>query len=171
MPIERIHASPTAPEPETLNAFLDYHRATLLNKVEGVSDEDLRRPLVPSGTTLLGLVKHLAHVERWWFSDVFAGREVHYPWSDADPDADLRVEPEESTDLVLDLFRTEIEASRAIVAGASSLDDLSARALPRGGEVVRYSLRWILVHMIEETARHNGHADILREQIDGATGE
>jgi uncharacterized damage-inducible protein DinB len=162
----------TRPEPpyagteaETLTAYLDFHRATLLMKVDGLDDERLRRPMVPSGTSLLGIVKHLAYVERWWFTQVFAGQQATYPWTEDDPDADWRIEPEETTEQILRLYRDECDRSRGIVAASSSLDDIVQH--PRR----ELSKRWILVHMIEETARHNGHADILREQLDGRTGE
>jgi uncharacterized damage-inducible protein DinB len=154
-------------ETETLAGFLDYHRATLLWKLEGLDDEQLRRAMVPSGTSLLGLVKHLAYVERWWFQGVWAGQEVSFPWTKEDPDADWRIEPDETTEDVLALYDGECDRSREIVAVASSLDE--AVVHPRWKEEV--SRRWILVHMIEETARHVGHADILREQLDGAVGE
>jgi len=150
--------------------FLDWQRATLLMKVDGVSDEDLRRPMVPSGTTLLGMVKHLAYVERSWFQSVFAARVVDFPWTDDDPDADFRIEPDESTAGIVDLYETECQKSREIVADAS-LDDIARGEAGVNDPRRRFSLRWILVHMIEETARHNGHADILREMIDGTTGE
>ena len=152
-------------EAETLAGFLDFHRATLLWKLEGLDDEQLRRPMVPSGTSLLGMVKHLAYVERWWFQQVWAGREVSYPWTDDDPDADWRVEPSETTEDILALYRGECDASREIVAASSSLEEVAQH--PRG----KRNRRWILVHMIEETSRHNGQADILREQLDGVTGE
>ena len=152
-------------ETGTLAGFLDFHRATLLWKIEGLDDEQLRRPMVPSGTSLLGMVKHLAYVERWWFQQVWAGERPGYPWTDDDPDADWRIEPEETTEQVLALYQQECDRSREIVAAASSLDDLAHH--PRR----QLSRRWILVHMIEETARHNGQADILREQLDGVTGE
>ena len=154
-------------ETETLAGFLDYHRATLLWKLEGLDDEQLRRAMVPSGTSLLGLVKHLAYVERSWFQGVWAGQEVSFPWTKEDPDADWRIEPDETTGDVLALYDGECDRSREIVAVASSLDE--AVVHPRWKEEV--SRRWILVHMIEETARHVGHADILREQLDGAVGE
>ena len=154
-------------ETETLAGFLDYHRATLLWKLEGLDDEQLRRAMVPSGTSLLGLVKHLGYVERSWFRAVWAGQEVTFPWTKEDPDADWRIEPTETTEDVLALYKGECDRSREIVAAASSLDQ--AVHHPRWNEDV--SRRWILVHMIEETARHVGHADILREQLDGATGE
>lgn len=158
------------PEPKNhkdlLEAFLDEQREILINKVAGASETDQRKHLVPSETTLLGLVKHLAYVERWWFQDRFAGQDASYPWTDEDWDADFRIEEVESTEAILDLYRAECEKSRAITA-AASLDDRSQH-----GTTSREppSLLWILLHMIEETARHNGHADILREQMDGATG-
>jgi uncharacterized damage-inducible protein DinB len=155
----------TADEAETLQGFLDFHRATLLWKLEGLDDEQVRRPMVPSGTSLLGIVKHLAYVERWWFQQMWAGEEPSYPWTDDDPDADWRVEPDETTGKILALYRGECDRSREVVAAAPSLDELAHH--PRR----KLSRRWILVHMIEETARHVGQADILREQIDGATGE
>jgi len=152
-------------EAETLAGFLDFHRATLLWKIDGLDDEQLRRPMVPSGTSLLGMVKHLAYVERWWFQQVWGGQQPSYPWTDEDPDADWRVEPGETTEQILRLYRHECDRSRETVAAAASLDDLAHH--PRR----QLSRRWILVHMIEETARHNGQADILREQLDGTTGE
>ena len=154
----------SASEQITLSSFLDYHRDTLLWKVDGLSREELTRRLVPSTTTLLGLVKHMANVERWWFRIVFADESVETIGDDDDPDADWRIEPSETADDVLALYRDEVDRSRAIVQHAS-LDDPARRP---GREE---TLRWILVHMIEETARHNGHADILREMIDGSTGD
>jgi uncharacterized damage-inducible protein DinB len=164
----------TRPEPphvggeaETLTGFLDFQRATLLWKLEGLDDEQLRRAMVPSGTSLLGMVKHLAYVERSWFQRVWAGQEITFPWTEEDPDADWRIEPDETTKDVLALYEGECARSREIVAAASSLAE--AVVHPRWQEEV--SRRWILTHMIEETARHVGQADILREQIDGAVGE
>jgi len=147
-----------------LTAWLDFHRATLLRRLEGLDDVDLRRPLVPSGTSLLGIVKHLAYVERWWFCIVFAGQQLDVPWTDEDPDADWRIEPDDTTEEVITLYGREIARTRTCTEGAGPDD------------VARYpnstkTLRWIMMHMIEETARHNGHADIIRELIDGITGE
>lgn len=147
-----------------LVATVDYQRAVLLRKVGGLGEDDLRRVLTPSGLTLLGLVKHLAHVERYWFQVVFAGRDADLPWSDSDPDADWRPEPGETAPEIVALYRTESEAAKEIVA-ASDLDAMSAHA------DVQVSLRWILLHMLEELARHLGHADLMREEIDGATGD
>jgi uncharacterized damage-inducible protein DinB len=154
-------------EAETLSGFLDFLRATVLWKLEGLDDEQLRRPMVPSGTSLLGMVKHLAYVERSWFQGVWAGQEVSLPWTKEDPDADWRIEPAETTADVLALYQAECDRSREIVAAASDLGE--AVTHPRWQE--KLSRRWILAHMIEETARHAGHADILREQLDGAVGE
>ena len=158
-----------ASEKTMLAAFLDYHRDTLLWKVDGLADADLRRQMTPSGMTLLGLVKHIAYVERWWFQAVFQGKDVDFPWTDADPDADWRVGPDESVATILDLYREEVDSSRGILSDAE-LDDSARRprTRPPGQE---QTLRWIVLHMIEETARHNGHADLMREAIDGATGE
>jgi uncharacterized damage-inducible protein DinB len=147
-----------------LRAFLDYHRATLLRKIDGVSDADLRKSPVGSGTSLLGIVKHLAYVEQWWFRRVFADEDVKFPWTEDDPDADWRIEPDEATSQIVDLYRYSCALSREITAAAFPED--KARNPKFEG-----TMRWILVHMIEETARHNGHADILREMIDGVTGE
>ena len=158
----------TGGEREMLAGFLDFQRATLLWKLEGLDDEQLRRAMVPSGTSLLGLVKHLAYVERSWFQGVWDGQEVSLPWTKEDPDADWRIEPDETTEDVLALYNGECDRSRAIVAGATSLDEIAEHPRRQGWKMSR---RWILIHMIEETARHVGHADILREQLDGATGE
>jgi uncharacterized damage-inducible protein DinB len=150
-----------------LQAWLDYHRATLPWKLEGLTDEQVRRPMVPSGTSLLGLVKHLAYVERNWFRKRFAGEpELPVPWTEEDPDADFRIEPGEATEEVLDFYRSECEHSRSIVAGSSPDDPAKTPGRHEG-----LTLRWIMLHMIEETARHNGHADIIRELIDGAVGD
>jgi uncharacterized damage-inducible protein DinB len=154
-------------EKELLEAFLEYHRATLLQKAAGLSEHDLRREMTPSGTSLLGLVKHLAYVERWWFQWVHAGDDVDFPWTDDDPDADFRADPDETAERIFALYEAETERNRTIAAEAA-LDDIARRA--HSGEA-RPSLRWVMLHLIQETARHNGHADIVREQIDGTTGE
>ena len=149
---------------EMVSAFLDFLRATLLWKIEGLSDDDLRRAMTPSGVSLLGIVKHSAYVERGWFRSVFRGEEVFLPWRDGDRDADWRIEPGETTEEIVGLYREEVERSRAIVAG----EPWEARAKRPEYE---QTLGWILTHMVEEVARHCGHADILREAIDGQTGE
>ena len=146
-----------------LTDLLDYQRATLVRKVAGLTDEQARFSPVPTGTSLWGLVAHLGMVERWWFARIVANLDVDFPWNDDDPDADFRG-PDGATlaDLVA-TYETECERSRAVVA-AASLDDPTHE--PREGR----SVRWVLLHMIEETARHNGHADLLRELIDGTVG-
>ncbi len=152
-------------EKETLLAFLDNNRAVMVWKLDGLSEGDARRPMVRSGTNMLGLVKHLAWVERWWFEYNFVGREVDVPWSDDDPDADFRVEDEETIADIVALYAVAVAHSNQIIDSAD-LDDLSA--VSRDG--VSRSLRWIVGHMVEETACHAGHADIVRELIDDNTG-
>jgi uncharacterized damage-inducible protein DinB len=154
----------TANEFEMLDAFLEYQQKTLLLKIEGLTREQLDHPMVPSGMTLLGMVKHLAYAYQWWLQVAFMGRELPRPWTNDDPDAEFRIEPGESVSDIENLYLQEVAAARE-VARSSSLDDRAVK--PH----FRPSLRWIMVHLIEETARHNGHADIFREQIDGQTGE
>ena len=157
----------TGDERTLLTQFLDYQRTVMLRKVGELDDDGLRKVMTPTGLTLLGMLKHLAYVERWWFRVVFAGEQgIDPPWTDADPDADWRVEPDETSDAVRALFDDEVTRSRAVVADAPSFDAVSAD--PRAKD---RSLRWIMVHMIEEYARHLGHADIMREAIDGQTGD
>ncbi len=154
----------TAGEKETLHHSLDRHRDIVLWKVDGLSEEQVRRPMVPSGTNLIGLVKHLAIVEYGWFCETFGRPSDTPPFDPADPDADLRAEPHETlADIVAYYGRARAAADATIRELA--LDDTGTSW--RGTTV---SLRWVLVHMIEETARHAGHLDILRELIDGATG-
>jgi hypothetical protein len=164
MPIERPDPPYVASERDMLDAFLDFHQRTLLLKIDGLDEAQLRRSFVPSGTCLLGLVKHLAYVHRWWFRRVFAGEDVVIPWLEGDNDADWRIEAGETTESIVALYRDEVGRARAIVRAAQP-DDLARMA----GKP--HSLRWVLAHMLEETARHNGHADIFRELTDGQTGE
>lgn len=161
LPSEPRHAGD---ERALLAEFLDFQRAVALRKVADLSDEDLRRLMTPTGVSLLGIVKHLAHDERWWFRMVFAGEDLEPIWTEEDPDPDWRIEPGEATEQIVDVYRDEIARSREIVAG-SGLDDV---ARGQGGD---HTLRWILLHMIEEVARHLGHADIIREALDGSTGD
>ncbi|MEX2420523.1 MAG: DinB family protein, partial [Actinomycetota bacterium] len=111
-----------ANERDTLAGFLDLQRGVMLRKVADLDDESLRRSMTPSGLTLLGMLKHLACVERWWFRAVFASEDVSFPWTDDDPDADWRAEPDESVDSITALYRDECARARDIVA-AASLDD------------------------------------------------
>jgi hypothetical protein len=139
-------------EKEVLQGFLDYLRTSVAAKPEGAPEPQVRTAAVPSGTNLLGLVKHLAHVERF----VFLGEKV------ADWPATFRPDPEESVADVVTDYREVVARANDVVAATT---DLAAQLRPDGP-----SLRWALTHMIEETGRHAGHADILRELIDGATG-
>jgi uncharacterized damage-inducible protein DinB len=172
MTIERIHPT-TNPhnERESLNEWLDFHRATLLWKCEGLTEEQLKQPSVsPSRLTLLGLVRHMADVERSWFQRRFEAEDsppIYYTEDKKNDDFDAL--DSVSVDDVFATFERECERSREIVAVARSLDDLNKNEELRDGE--RFSLRWIMTHMLEEYARHNGHADLLREVIDGSTGD
>ena len=155
----------TGGEKESLKVALDRHRDAILWKLEGVGDDDLRRPLVPSGTSLLGLVKHLAAVEYGWFCDTFGRPTEPLPFDDDDPDADLRIEPDETTADILAFY------DRARTTADRIIDEigLEETGMAWFGEPV--TMRWVLIHMVEETARHAGHVDILRELIDGMTGD
>jgi uncharacterized damage-inducible protein DinB len=154
-------------ERETVRAFLDYHRATLAMKCRGLSDEELRqRSMPPSTLTLLGLVRHLAEVERTWFRRVINGEDIPLIWS---PEGDFQAAYDASGSTRAEAFgawQEEVEHARRIERDAESLDVTGYQA--RWGENV--SLRLVMLHLIHEYARHNGHADFLREGIDGAVG-
>ncbi|WP_381561806.1 DinB family protein [Streptomyces eurythermus] len=160
-----------ADERAMLEAWLDFHRATLALKCAGLSDERVRLAAVPpSPMTLLGLVQHMAEVERNWFQRVFAGRGVPPVFGGSNPDG-FALAPERGLDEAMAAWRAEVARGRAVIAGAA-LDDSGRLPEREAGHVGDrgVSLRWILMHMIEEYARHNGHADLLRERIDGVTG-
>jgi uncharacterized damage-inducible protein DinB len=154
-------------ERDTLRAFLEYQRATLARKCEGLSDEELRRrSMPPSALSLLGLVRHLAEVERAWFRRVFEDHDAPMVWSgrtdfQAAYDASASTRAEAFT-----AWEAETASSRRIERAAPSLD--LAGYQPRWGEEV--SLRMVMVHVLLEYGRHNGHADLLREAIDGTVG-
>lgn len=169
--MERIKTLPAAGELESLASFLDFQRATMVQKAEGLTDEQASsRPVEPSTLSMSGLIKHLALVEESWFESVFTGGELDEPWASAPFDDDHDWEfNSASGDRISDLiamYEAACEKSRRVVARADSLDQTSAKETRHG--IV--SLRWILLHMIEETARHAGHADLIRERIDGSTG-
>jgi uncharacterized damage-inducible protein DinB len=155
----------TGGEKETLLFSLNRHRDAVLWKVEDLPDDQLRRPMTPSGTSLLGLVKHLSGVEFGWFCETFGRESESIPVDEDDPEADMRARPDETTAGILAFYW------RARAAADRTIDelDLEDTGTAWSGETV--SLRWVLVHMIEETARHAGHMDILRELIDGETGD
>ncbi|SPF03768.1 DinB family protein [Streptomyces sp. MA5143a] len=154
-------------ERETLRAFLDYHRATLAMKCEGLTDAELRqRSMPPSTLSLLALVRHLAEVERAWFRRVFEDNDAPMVWSD---EIDFQAAYDDSASTRAEAFaawEAEVEHSRRIELAAPSLD-LTGRQ-PRWDEEV--SLRMVMVHVLLEYGRHNGHADLLREGVDGAVG-
>jgi len=164
---ERISPPLIASEREMLRAFLDYHRVTLAMKCDGLSDEDLRRQSMPPSTlSLLGLVRHMAEVERTWFRRVINGEDVPLIWSE-EGDYQVAYDATGSTRLeAFDAWQTEVELSRRIEKAAESLDVTGHQ--PRWGADV--SLRLVMLHLIHEYARHNGHADFLREGIDGTVG-
>jgi uncharacterized damage-inducible protein DinB len=153
-----------ADEKTVLHAALQSHRDVMLWKLDGLTDEDIRRPMVPSGTNLVGLVKHLANAEYGWFCETF-GRPTE-PLSDIsdDPEADMRAAEGEPTEEIVAFYR------RAWAAADAAIHELPLDATGTAYTGRTVSLRWVLVHMIEDTVRHAGHADILRELIDGGTG-
>lgn len=155
----------TGAEKESLHASLNRHREVVLWKIEGLDDEQLRRPMTPSGTSLLGLVKHLGAVEYGWFCTTFGRQTERLPFSDEDPEADLRVTPDESSEHVLAFYARARAAADQVIVEL----DLEDRGTAWFGSDV--TLRWVLIHLVEETARHTGHLDIVRELIDGAVGD
>ncbi|MBD0422521.1 DinB family protein [Streptomyces sp. TRM S81-3] len=170
MTTERREPANDADERTMLEGWLDYHRSTLAWKCEGLTDAQLRTASVaPSGLSLMGLVRHMAEVERSWFRRVLADEDagpIYY--GDEDPDGEFRLTEGDTWQEAYTTWQTEIAIARRHAAGFR-LDEMSRGRHRRTGE--RFSLRWIHTHMIEEYARHNGHADLIRECIDGATGD
>jgi uncharacterized damage-inducible protein DinB len=147
-------------ERDTSLAFLSFARHCVIKKATGLSDEQLRRAVVESGTSLLGLVQHLTDAERYWIGYHLAGQGAD------DFDFSMTVAATTPVEVVLDAYRDAIADSDAILAGIRDLDH--PMAIPT--EEQRHTARWVVAHLTGETARHAGHADILRELIDGATG-
>ncbi|WP_436496030.1 DinB family protein [Actinokineospora sp. HUAS TT18] len=154
----------TGAEKECLQVALDRHRDVVVWKLEGLDDEQVRRIMTPSGTCLLGLVKHLASVEYGWFCETF-GKPVEPFWFDPATEEDSRIAPGETTADILAFYGRARKAADQVIAES----DLDTLGTSWAGDTV--SMRWVLIHMVEETARHAGHIDILRELIDGATGD
>ncbi len=170
---ERARTPTRGPEVVQLRAWLDFHRHTLKQKAEGLSQEQLAQTLGPSTLTLGGLLKHMALVEDNWFSVVLLGNEDAEPWVgvdwDGDPDWEFRTAADDSPEVLFGLLDDAIAASDRILDEiGDNLDLVAKRERRHTGEA--FDLRWILLHMIEEYARHNGHADLIRESVDGATG-
>lgn len=161
-----------ATEAETLTAYLDYYRLVLRRKVEGLEQDALNRPLAPTDMTLAGMVKHLTYVEYWWYREVLLGQESPEPWAsvdwEADNDWDWHSAVHDSPDELLAAHDRACASAREAYDGLD-LSTTSVKESHRHGGA--FSLRWIHVHMIEEYARHCGHADLLREAIDGVTGD
>ena len=167
----------TANEADTVLGYLAYQRDTLRMKVDGLDQSQLAQTLAPSTMTLGGMVKHLALVEDWWIRIVFAGLPEIAPWAgadwEADTDWDWHSAVHDTPDVLIALWDSAIRDSDEIIHAAlaeGGLETLSVKESRRQHEH-KFSLRWILLHLIEEYARHNGHADLLRESIDGKTGE
>jgi uncharacterized damage-inducible protein DinB len=169
--VDRTPTPKVADERTMLEGWLEHHRQTLVMKCAGLTEEQLKAATVePSNLTLLGLVRHMAEVERWWFrrnasgaglSDIYCSQES--PDGDFDDIAGADAEADFAT------LEREVAAARSAIAGRS-LDDTFERR-HRDGTTATFNVRWVYVHMIEEYARHNGHADLIRERIDGVTGD
>jgi hypothetical protein len=163
--VERTARVEDGSELQTLTSMLDFLRGTVVHKVTGLTDEQAAsRPVPASELTPAGVVKHLTGAERFWFSIDFAGLDLEYPWPDDDPHGAFGLAPEDTVAGLVAAYEAECERSRQAIAGA----DLGAKARGKGMEFV---LRYALTHMIEETARHCGHLDLLRESIDGQRGQ
>ncbi len=173
-------ATPTPPLPElnrsadertTLTEMLDFHRAVLERKTHGLNPVQMATAVGPSELTIAGIVLHMALVEDSWFDHRFRGRDEIEPWAsipwDDDHDWEFHNAHLWDNDDLLALFRESIGRSRAAVATAGSLDQIAALTRSDG---TRWNLRWIMVHLIEEYARHCGHLDLIRESLDGTTG-
>jgi uncharacterized damage-inducible protein DinB len=151
-------------ERTSLMGFLQRQRDLVAWKVRDASDDVLRSTITPTGLTLHGIVRHLENVERSWFRDVFAGEEnLPFDWTDEDRDGEFHVPDDVPMSDLLAAYAEESARCDAVIKAAPSLDAVS---VTRGS-----SLRWIITHLIEETARHIGHIDLLREQADGEVGE
>jgi len=162
----------SAGETETLLGFLDYQRDTLAWKCRGLDDAQLGAPLHPTAMTLGGMLEHLARVEDYWFTEVVAEQGPQEPWASMPWAAEWEGFRSHTGDELRGMWTDSVERSRRVTAAQldAAPDALGATHPAHGGQV-QVSLRWVLVHMIEEYARHVGHADLLREAVDGETGE
>jgi hypothetical protein len=169
---EPAYADPpiVADERQMLVSWLEFHRSLLLRKCAGLTAGQLKeRSSPPSSLSLLGLVRHMSDVERGWFRQLFTAEDVpDLYFTEADHDADFNDIADADAEADFAIFTAECEAARQIIAAAPSFDTLAKKKSRRGSLI---SLRWIMVHMIEEYARHNGHADLIRERIDGVVGD
>ena len=168
----RKDPEPHAAERDALAQYLDFQRETILLKADGLTKEQMAQKIPTSGLTLAGILYHLALVEESWMEEHFLGLPQREPWNgidwDADPDWEFRTAVTLGPDEVRQRYEAACDRSRAVAAKAGSLDQESVVPLGNGQF---FTLRWVLLHLIEETARHAGHADLLREAIDGSVGE
>lgn len=172
---ERIDPPLASDEAATLLGFLDFHRATMRWKTSGLGAEQLARTLPPSSMTLGGLLKHLAAVEDYWFGQILLGKPPSSPFDSApwaeDPDWDWHSAAADRPDQLRSLLDVAAARSDRATHEVLAREGLGALSRGRSRQGEQFFLRWILVHMIEEYARHNGHADLLRQSVDGAVGE
>ena len=179
MPVIDDHGRPQPPEAageaETLQGFLDYQRSTFAWKTAGLDAAGLNTTVAASSMTLGGMMKHLALVEDYWFSQWLHDRDTVPPFDtadwDADPDWEWHSATADTPEQLRTLWQDSVSRSRDRVAEALTHGGLDQLALRKDNDGNSPSLRWILCHMIEEYARHNGHADLIREAVDGETGE
>jgi len=179
VPVIDDHGRPEPPdragEVETLQGFVDYQRATFAWKNAGLGAAGLNTTVAASSMTLGGMMKHLALVEDYWFSQWLHDRDTAPPFDtddwDADPDWDWHSATEDTPEQLRTLWQNAVGRSRDNVTEALMHGGLDQLAVRKDGDGNSPSLRWILCHMIEEYARHNGHADLIREAVDGETGE
>ncbi|MCW2891834.1 MAG: mini-circle protein [Actinomycetia bacterium] len=162
----------TTSERDSLGQYLDYQRETILLKAEGLTKAQLAQQIPTSDLTLAGILYHLALVEEGWFEVDFVGHQHREDFEgidwDADPNYEFRTALERQPDWLRRRYRDACDRARQVAAGAGSLDDVSVSTRVGGKP---FTLRWVMLHLIEETARHAGHADLLREAIDGVVGE
>ena len=162
----------TTSERDSLGQYLDYQRETILLKADGLTKAQLAQRIPTSDLTLAGILYHLALVEEGWFEVDFLGHQHREDFEgidwDADPNYEFRTALEREPDWLRRRYRDACDRARQVTAGAGSLDDVSVSTRVGGKP---FTLRWVMLHLIEETARHAGHADLLREAIDGAVGE
>jgi hypothetical protein len=176
LPDSRVDPPLLADEATTLRGFLDFHRDTFRWKCQGLTQQQMAQSLPPTDMTLGGMMKHIALVESSWFEDVYADRGLMAPYDvidwDADPNWEWRTARDDSPEELFALFDEAVGRADAVIEEALAGPGLDGRSSkPSKRKDTEFSLRWIIVHMIEEYARHNGHADLIRESIDGQTGE
>jgi uncharacterized damage-inducible protein DinB len=171
-PVREDPDATTTSERESLGQYLDYQRETILLKTDGLTKEQLAQKIPSSALTLAGILYHLALVEESWLAEEFLGGQPREDFAgidwEADPNYEFRTALDKEPDWLRRRYREACDRSRQVFAGAASLDEVSVRPLRNGKP---FTLRWVILHLIEETARHAGHADLLREAIDGAVGE